>query len=101
MFQNPTIEILFWCLIIAVATVLIAIVAIINSVISLYYYVRIVKVMFLRGYEEGEMEGVKPHVSSVTTVVVLAVLAISVTVSGIFWEPIARWVGNSAHLFLP
>jgi NADH-quinone oxidoreductase subunit N len=77
-----------------------AIVAIANSVVSLYYYARIVKMMFLKGIDEKEMEGVKPHVSSGSVLALLAVLAVVVTISGIFWSPIANWVGSSASLFL-
>ncbi len=73
-----------------------AIVAIANSVVSLYYYARIVKVMFLRGFEN---EGLGGFASSPTTITILAILAIGTAVSGIFWEPIANWVSHSASLF--
>ncbi len=77
-----------------------AIVAIANSVVSLYYYARIVKMMFLKGYDDREMEGVRPHVSSGSMMTLLVILAVCVTISGIFWAPIARWVGSSASMFL-
>jgi NADH-quinone oxidoreductase subunit N len=77
-----------------------AVVAIANSVISLYYYARIIKMMFLKGYVEEEMLGIKPHASSALMVALLVILAVGVTVSGIFWGPIARWVGTSATFFL-
>jgi NADH-quinone oxidoreductase subunit N len=77
-----------------------AIVAIANSVVSLYYYARIVKMMFLKGYDEEEMKGVRPLVSSGSMVTLLVILAACVTISGVFWSPIARWVGTSATLFL-
>jgi NADH-quinone oxidoreductase subunit N len=73
-----------------------AIVAIANSVVSLYYYARIVKVMFLRGIDEESHAG---FTSSPTTITILTILAIGTAVSGIFWGPIARWVSDSASLF--
>jgi NADH-quinone oxidoreductase subunit N len=74
-----------------------AFVAIANSVVSLYYYARIVKVMFLRGIDEESQPG---FASSPTTITILAILAIGTAISGIFWGPIARWVSDSASLFL-
>ncbi|NIM20631.1 MAG: NADH-quinone oxidoreductase subunit NuoN [Candidatus Latescibacteria bacterium] len=73
-----------------------AIVAIANSVISLYYYARIIKVMFLRGIDAEDLGG---FVSSPTTITLLTILAVGTAVSGIFWGPIARWVSHSASLF--
>lgn len=73
-----------------------AIVAIANSVVSLYYYARIVKVMFLRGIDEEIPTG---FTSSPRTITLLAILAIGTAISGIFWGPIARWVSDSASMF--
>jgi len=73
-----------------------AVVAIANSVVSLYYYARIVKVMFLRGIDEEVPAG---FASSPTTLTLLAILAVGTAISGIFWGPIANWVSESASMF--
>ena len=73
-----------------------AIVAIANSVISLYYYARVIKVMFLRGIDE---ERPAAFAASPTTITILTILAIGTTISGIFWGPLARWVSHSASMF--
>jgi len=77
-----------------------AIVAIVNSVISLYYYAKIVKMMFLRGRLDKELDGIKPHQASFGVLGLLVLLAAAVTISGILWGPLAQWVNSSADLFI-
>lgn len=67
---------------------------IINSVISLVYYLRIVKVMFLHGTRAEILE--YPSKTLTTLLVCLAVPAI---ILGVYWAPIADWVRHSLILF--
>lgn len=71
-----------------------ALIGALNSVISLYYYVRVVKVMF---FDEPADETIlaKPGFRYST---VLAALAILTVYLGIFWQPLASWVQASAHI---
>lgn len=70
-----------------------AFVGIVNSVISLYYYMRVVKHMFL----EGERSETISRPGNLITVLLL-VLAVPLLVFGVYWEPIANWVTNSMTL---
>ncbi|MFQ6607444.1 MAG: NADH-quinone oxidoreductase subunit N [Fidelibacterota bacterium] len=73
-----------------------AIVAALNSVISLYYYMRIVKMMYLQGEREAELY-LPPRFQTT----LLAILAVPTVVFGIYWAPIADWIRNSLVFFLP
>jgi len=70
-----------------------AVVGVINSVVSLYYYFRVVKSMYLEG---------KPSKIQTTPgwsmSMILLVLAVPSLLFGIYWEPIANWVTNSMTL---
>jgi len=67
----------------------------INSVISLYYYIRVVKVMFL----EGERKDMILHPPTIMGVMLLAT-AIPTVILGIYWAPVADWVQNSLSFFI-
>ena len=67
----------------------------INSVISLYYYIRVVKVMFL----EGERKDMILHPPTIMGVMLLAT-AIPTVILGIYWTPVADWVQNSLSFFI-
>jgi len=67
-----------------------AFVGIINSVISLYYYLRVVKHMFLR----GEPVEAVTRPDKLFTIIFL-ILGISTLIFGLYWEPVANWVSNS------
>jgi NADH-quinone oxidoreductase subunit N len=71
-----------------------AIVGGINSVISLYYYMRVVKVMFFEG-KSSESVIVPPF----AVLLILMALAIPTVIFGIYWVPIANWVSKSLVLF--
>jgi len=71
-----------------------AIVGGINSVISLYYYMRVVKVMFLEG-NSSENVLVPPF----PVMIILMALAIPSIIFGIYWVPIANWVSESLIFF--
>ncbi len=62
----------------------------INSVISLFYYIRVVKVMYL----DGERSDVIEMPSKMGTVLLLGT-GIPTLIFGIYWSPIADWVERS------
>ena len=67
----------------------------INSVISLYYYFRVVKVMFFEG-KKSETIVQPPKIMAG----MLIVTAVPTLVLGIYWVPIADWVQNSLVFFI-
>lgn len=67
----------------------------INSVVSLYYYLRVVKVMYLDG-ERKETIIQPPTVMAI----MLLVTAIPSIIFGIYWTPIADWIQNSLSFFI-
>ncbi len=70
-----------------------AVVGILNSVISLYYYARIVKAMYLETVPESAPRG---RVSIGTSQsALLVVLAAPVLILGVFWGPLADLVNRS------
>jgi len=71
-----------------------AFIGILNSVVSLYYYLRIVKVMFLRGEKAEQLE-----LPSITLTALLVCLAVPAIILGIYWAPVADWVKNSLLMF--
>lgn len=70
-----------------------AVVAALNSVVSLYYYARIVKVMFLEDPKDSSELPVPLFPRSV-----LCFLAIPTLLLGVYWEPVARVAANSVKL---
>jgi len=70
-----------------------AIVAALNSVVSLYYYARIVKVMFL----ENPKEATELRVAPVPRVMV-CLLAVPTLILGVYWEPVIRVAEASVRL---
>jgi NADH-quinone oxidoreductase subunit N len=68
----------------------------INSVISLYYYIRIIRHMFFEGERSEEIQ--TPALS--TTILILA-LAVPTIIFGVYWSPIADWVSSSLIFALP
>lgn len=67
----------------------------INSVISLYYYVRIVKVMYFSGKKIQVLKS--PGIVMST---MLLVTGIPSLVLGIYWVPLTKWVQNSLVFFI-
>ncbi len=72
-----------------------AFVGVINSVISLYYYIRVVRHMYLLGERNDEF--INP--SSKLVLSLLAVLAIPSFVFGWYFSPIAEWISRSTAMF--
>ncbi len=67
----------------------------INSVVSLYYYFRVVKVMFL----EGERKDTILNPPTIMAGMLLAT-AIPTVILGIYWTPVADWIENSLTFFI-
>ncbi len=67
----------------------------INSVISLYYYLKVVKVMYFEG---GREEFVVLPETGPTIMLMLA--AIPTLLLGIYWVPVADWIDNSLVMFI-
>ncbi|MCH8010756.1 MAG: NADH-quinone oxidoreductase subunit N [Candidatus Marinimicrobia bacterium] len=72
-----------------------AIWGVLNSVVSLYYYMRIVKVMFFEGQSELEL-----YLPSAVPTTLLMVFGIPTLLFGVYWSPIADWVQNSLIFFV-
>ena len=66
----------------------------VNSVVSLYYYLRVVKVM----YFDGERSDVISFPSRALTGA-LIVTALPSLILGIYWNPVANWIQNSLVFF--
>ena len=62
----------------------------INSVISLYYYFHVVKVMFLEGERSDEI--VQPPATMFGLLIVTAVPSL---ILGLYWNPLVTWVKDS------
>ncbi len=71
-----------------------AIIGVLNSVISLYYYMRVVKVMYLD--EKGEANQAIATTGATWLTVILAVPAL---VFGVYWTPVLDWITNSLKIF--
>jgi len=70
-----------------------AVVAALNSVVSLYYYTRIVRAMFLVEPKDASVLPV-PAVSGA----MLALLAAPTLIFGVYWEPVARIAADSVRM---
>ena len=70
-----------------------AVVAALNSVVSLYYYARIVRAMFLQEPKDASVIPV-PAVSGA----MLVLLAAPTLILGVYWEPVARFAHTSARM---
>ena len=70
--------------------VLLAVIGVLNSAVSLFYYARIVKAMFLeRSFDERPLP-----VPALYTAILLA-LAVPIIVLGIFWAPLLRLAASA------
>ena len=74
--------------------IVVAIIALLNTVVSLYYYVRVLKHMFLT---KPKVEGEKITISLADTLVLLAML-IPIFIFGLYFTPIVNLAKNSIAL---
>jgi NADH-quinone oxidoreductase subunit N len=72
----------------------VAIVGVLNSVVSLFYYARLVKAMFLEGSAAGAPAVPVPFPATV----LLAVLAIPTLILGVWWSPLAALAAKAAGI---
>jgi NADH-quinone oxidoreductase subunit N len=75
---------------------LLAVVAVVNSVISLYYYARVVKVMFL-DFPEPQDGAVEMNASAA---VLLGLLSGMTLLFGIYWGPLVAFTNQSLKFFV-
>jgi len=73
---------------------ILALLGVLNSVISLYYYAYVVKVMYLEKLEEPEII----HTSLYHKILVL-VLLIPTMVMGLYWTPVIEFTNSSIGIF--
>jgi NADH-quinone oxidoreductase subunit N len=71
-----------------------AIVGVLNSVVSLFYYARLVKAMFLEASPDGAPAVLVP----VPVGLLLAILAIPTLVLGLWWSPLADLAARAAGI---
>ncbi len=72
-----------------------AVIGVINSVIALYYYIKVVRNMYMRdvGSTEPELK------YSPVTILIVLLLAIPTLVFGIYFTPIVEWANYSMNIF--
>jgi NADH-quinone oxidoreductase subunit N len=75
-----------------------AVIGILNSVVSLFYYVKIFRNMFLRGVEAGETA--KTFEFSAPSIIMLFIFVIPTLLFGIYYTPIVAWAESSVKIFL-
>ena len=67
----------------------------VNSVVSLYYYLRVVKVMFFEGSKKDVI--IQPEFAMS---ILLLITATPTILLGIYWSPLADWVESSLIFFI-
>jgi len=70
--------------------VLLAVIGVLNSAVSLFYYARIIKAMYL---EEAIDE--RPLAVPAVYTGLLVALAVPVLALGLYWAPLVRWAANA------
>jgi NADH-quinone oxidoreductase subunit N len=78
------------------AFVFLALVAFVNSVISLYYYAKVVKTMFLDSPEPGD-QAISVAAKNFTLLIPLTVLTV---VLGIYFSPLVQYTNQSLKFFV-
>jgi NADH-quinone oxidoreductase subunit N len=76
--------------------VILALVAVLNSVISLYYYAKIVKTMFLDSPDPGD-RSLSIAANNLTLLIPLTVLTV---IFGIYFSPLVYYTRQSLHFFI-
>jgi len=71
-----------------------AIIGVLNSVVSLYYYAGVVKAMFLVKVDNPEEVSI-----SMYDKVFLAILTIPLLIFGVYWTPLLNWTSASIEIF--
>jgi NADH-quinone oxidoreductase subunit N len=79
--------------------IILALVAVANSVISLYYYARVVKVMFLDAPEPGD-KSIAAGAGGGALLLPLTALTALTVVFGIYFYPLTRYTTESLSFFI-
>jgi len=74
-----------------------AVVGVLNSVVSLFYYVKIIRDMYIKGVEKENEKSYEFHPLAVALVVILAIPTL---IFGLYFGPIIDWANNSVGIFL-
>lgn len=69
----------------------VAIIALLNTVISLYYYIRVVKHMYLNKPTSNTLT-IKPNLGNS---ILILILLIPVLIFGVYFQPLVNWAKNS------
>ncbi|MFC1564853.1 NADH-quinone oxidoreductase subunit N [candidate division KSB1 bacterium] len=75
-----------------------AVVGALNSVVSLYYYFRVAKAMYLK---DTNITDTSPIQVSTVHLVVIAVLLIPTIIFGVFWAPLVDWTAFGLNFIMP
>ncbi len=75
-----------------------AVIGALNSVVSLYYYVKVMKYMFVKNVEENEFK--EKYTFSPASVVLLMVFAVPTLLFIVYYSPVVQWANNSLSMFL-
>lgn len=73
----------------------VAVIALLNTVVSLYYYARVLKHMYIK----TDGTGITPYNSSLYQKILLSVLVIPVILFGIYWQPVIDFATYCLSLF--
>ncbi len=73
-----------------------ALIGILNSVVSLYFYVKVIRNMWLRGVDNENT----PITFSTASQVMVYVLGILTIFFGLYFTPVIRWAEHSVSLFI-
>lgn len=73
-----------------------AIIGVLNSVVSLYYYAKIIRNMYLRDVESAKTK----LVFSPVTIAIVLMLAIPSLLFGVYFTPIVEWANYSMNIFV-
>lgn len=73
-----------------------AVIGVLNSVVSLFYYAKVIRNMYLRGIDNAN----EPIQFSAPALIVLLLLAAPTLYFGMFFNPIVEWARSSAAMFL-
>jgi NADH-quinone oxidoreductase subunit N len=78
----------------------IAVIGVLNSVVSVFYYVKVVRNMYLRG-DEMAVAGLKPALTvSTGSLIFLYAMAIPTALLLINFQPILEWIKHSAVMII-
>lgn len=73
-----------------------AVVGVLNSVVSLYYYVKVIRNMYLRDVESKE----EKLVFSPSALFIVFALAVPTLIFGMYFTPIVEWANFSMNIFI-